>query len=98
MSRRASLNALHELAERYGLLSQSSDQQGRERKSLTESIIALLRAMGAAIESVDDAEDALRARDAAEWKRLSPPIVVAWNSAPPMIELRVPQGTLGELE
>ena len=55
-----------------------------------EALCAILRALGAHLDSPDDAIEALRARRLELWERLVEPVLVSWSSQRPSFTIRVP--------
>jgi 4-alpha-glucanotransferase len=72
---------LRELARAWGLLAGYRDMAERRVVASTESTIAVLRALGAPIDDVAAAPDALRERRAQLATRVVEPVFVAWDGA-----------------
>lgn len=83
--------ALHQLARLYGVQTVYYDITGQLRRASPESMVAVLRALGAAMETLSDAPAALRERHQALWQRVIEPVTVAWGGGPTTIRLRLPQ-------
>jgi 4-alpha-glucanotransferase len=81
--------ALHRLAALYGVETAYLDVHGRRREASPEGLALILRALGAPIAHVEDIPAALRERHEADWRRIAPPVAVAWDGGPVGIELRL---------
>lgn len=81
--------ALRELTSLYGIQRAYTDIFGRRRAASTESLLAILGALGAPIHGVANAPDALRERRLRQWQRALEPVAVAWNGRPGEIGLRL---------
>lgn len=87
----AQLHQLHQLARLYGVQIGYYDVVARHpRRALPETLLAVLRALEAPLESLQDVPAALRARQQALWQRCAPPVAVAWDGGPGVLELRLP--------
>lgn len=82
--------SLRELAFLYGVQAAYWDTMGRRREAPIESLIAVLRCLGAPVSSVRDAQPALRERRQALWRRPLEPVTVAWGGGPLEAKLRLP--------
>ena len=71
--------SLHELARLYGIQTSYIDMKGERRHAHPESLLLVLRAMGAGVGRIDDAPEALRHRKDALRKRTTEPVMVAWD-------------------
>lgn len=91
------MTPLSALARDYGIQTSYYDSEHRRQTVSRESIIGVLRALGA-IEEESDAGDALRERRLALWRRPIEPVFVAWDGLLEAIEVRLPasgDATLG---
>jgi (1->4)-alpha-D-glucan 1-alpha-D-glucosylmutase len=87
----SSHGALTRLAAEAGILPEYFDVTGERHITSSETQRALLAAMGIAAASDADADAALAAREAMEWRRrLAPVTVVHANGVPLSIEVTVP--------
>ncbi len=75
----AELTALRALARAMGVHTQYADGLGREVTVTPETLLAVCRALGAPLDAVGDAADALRAHEAKRAAQWLPPVVIAWN-------------------
>ena len=81
---------LHRLARLYGVQTAYDDVSRRRRRASNEALLAVLRVLGAPVASPGDVPSALRERRQAIWRRVLPPVVVAWGGAFPEIRLCLP--------
>jgi 4-alpha-glucanotransferase len=81
---------LQTLARLFNLQTVYHDGLGKLRKAPPEAVLSVLRSLGAAVESLADVPDALRARHQALWQRAIEPVTVAWQDRPLGIKLRLP--------
>jgi len=81
---------LQTLARLYNLQTSYYDGLGQLRKAPPESILSVLKSLGAAVESLADGPGALRARHQALWQQAIEPVTVAWQDRPVKIKLRLP--------
>jgi len=82
---------LQRLARRHRVLTRYRDGFKRFREPSVEAIVAILKELGAPIESPTDAADALVTADRERWSQLAPPCAVAWQDRPASLELRLPE-------
>ncbi|MBC7337688.1 MAG: 4-alpha-glucanotransferase, partial [Clostridia bacterium] len=66
------------------------DVTGRRRSAETAALLAVLRALGAPVEGLDDVDPALREHRQNWWRRLSEPVTVAWEGEEARVKLRLP--------
>ena len=86
------LVSLQNLARAYGLETEYRDNTGHRQESPPESLLAVLRAFGAPLQTEADIPDARRQWRRDYWRRCVEPVVVAWDGACPPIDLRLPAG------
>ncbi|HEY0514238.1 MAG TPA: 4-alpha-glucanotransferase [Thermoanaerobaculia bacterium] len=79
---------LLELAGSYGVQTSYHDAMGNYVEAGAESLLGVLRALQAPVESPGDVAEALRERREELRRRLVEPVVVAWDGHAPSIELR----------
>jgi 4-alpha-glucanotransferase len=82
--------ALHNLARLYNVQTIYYDAFGRLIEPPAEAVLRVLRLLGAPLEHMDNAGEALRARRLALWQRGIDPVLTAWDGAPLQVRLRVP--------
>ena len=78
------------LAESYGVQTAYEDDQHRRCEASPEALLAVLRVLGAPVQRVEDAVDALRHRRQQLWQRPLEPIAVAWDGRAQPLKLRLP--------
>ncbi len=86
---------LQELASLYGVHLSYWDVTGKQVFASDDSLVRILRALGASVEHPDRVEPALRQRRRQLWERRLEPVVVCWDGRPPDLEYRCPVGDLG---
>lgn len=84
------IRLLHRLARLYGVEISYPDYTGQHRYAAPQTLLAVLRALGAPVERLPDVPDALRARAAAHWQRCCEPVAVVWEGRPAQLDLRLP--------
>jgi 4-alpha-glucanotransferase len=87
---------LRRLAELYGVQTSYTDSTGKHVEARPEALLGVLRALGAPVENVADAAEALRARENELAERSLEPVVVAWDGHAHDLEVRL-RGTNGSL-
>ena len=90
MSSPPTIHLLHQLARLYGVQTAYYDVFHRRHQASPEILLHVLRALGAAVDSLEDVPSALEKRRQAVWERYIDPVVVAWDGAPVELELRLP--------
>ena len=90
------LDALRRLARLHGVLPVFRDGFKRFRSASPETLTAVLRELGAGIESPEEAPERLLAGRIERWSRLAPPTVVVWQGERLRVPLR-PGGAAGRL-
>ena len=86
----------------YGVQTSYRDSRGRWRESPTESVVKVLRALGAALGDPPAGDDAsrcltspqmavaIRERKRELWNRVVEPVLVAWDGVLPAVTVRLP--------
>ncbi len=92
-----SIDLLRQLAEAYGVYTSYHDDQGRVQEATPEALLAVLRILGAPLQQIDEAGEALRQRRQEEWRRPLEPVLVAWNGQPGEVALRLPAAVTGPI-
>lgn len=90
MASAPSLSTLHSLARLYDIQTSYYDVKGQRQEASPQGLVALLRALGAPIETTRDIPSALRERREHIWQRLLEPIALAWDGKLDALELRQP--------
>jgi 4-alpha-glucanotransferase len=85
-----SVPGLAALARAYGVQTAFYDVDSRRRPASPDALIAVLRGLGAPLESPVDVPDALRHRRQSLWARPLEPVSAVWQGAPPAVPLRLP--------
>jgi 4-alpha-glucanotransferase len=83
-------DSLQSLARLYNLQTIYHDGIGELRKAPSEAILSVLKLLGAPLESLADAPNALRQRRRELWQQGIEPVTVAWQDRPLQIKLRLP--------
>jgi 4-alpha-glucanotransferase len=91
------LRALRSLARALGIHTRYTDGLGRRVTVTPETLLRVCSAAGAQVGGPGDASEALRAHRAARNARLVPPVVVAWDGAPPDFAIGAARSIHGEL-
>ena len=84
--------SLHQLARLYNVQTAYYDTTHRRRQASPESLLSVLKALGAPVASLADTPSALRERKQAIFRRIIEPVTVAWNGECPVIRVCVPAG------
>lgn len=80
---------LEQLAREYGVEIAYYDTAGRLRKAEPHSLLAVLRCLGAPLESLQDVPVALKERREGRWRRRLEPVTMALAGEPPTLMLRL---------
>jgi 4-alpha-glucanotransferase len=88
------VKSLRRLAAAYGVLTSHYGVEGLSR-ARPEALLAVLRILGAPVERIDDADDALRKRREENARCLVPPVVTLWEDQPPSAVLTHFEGESG---
>ena len=86
---------LLELARSYGVQAQYRGMTGEIEPAPAQSLLAVLRALGADVKTEDDVPLAIEVRRMATWRERVEPVVVAWDGALTKVEVRVPSSLVG---
>jgi 4-alpha-glucanotransferase len=84
-------NTLRCLARHYGIQATYHDIFGRLNEPPEEALLSVLRMLGAHAEKMSDVVGALRERRQFLWRQVIDPVIVAWDSAPCRLKLRLPR-------
>jgi 4-alpha-glucanotransferase len=87
---------LQSLAALYGVQTSYTDAQGKHVEAGPESLLGVVRALGAPVDGAADAAEALRARQEELAERVLEPVVVAWDGQARDLEIRL-RGAQGSL-
>lgn len=83
-------NLLHKLARSYGVQTAYYGMAHRRQQASAESLLAVLQALGAPVETFNEVASAWRHRQQQLWQRVLEPVTVAWDGEPVVIEVRLP--------
>jgi 4-alpha-glucanotransferase len=89
------LRHLRRLARLFGVQTAYVDTTKTRRTASPETLLAVLRALGAPVAAARDAPGALREVVQARWRRPVDPVAVAWEGRPASLLLRLPKGRDG---
>jgi 4-alpha-glucanotransferase len=82
------LRELRELAGLYGIQTSYQDAMGRHVEAGAEALLAVLRALDAPVDSLEEVSEALRERREELDRRIVERVIVAWDGRAPALELR----------
>lgn len=88
--------SLRQLARLYRVQPSHYDGLGRRVVPPPETLLRVLKLLGAPVERVEDSAEAVRARRLARWSRPLEPVTVLWQDRPARCRMRVPVSRLGE--
>ncbi len=83
---------LQNLARAHGIETEYRDNTGARQEASAESLLAVLKAFGAPVDTEADVDHARREWRQSYWRQLLEPVTVAWDGACPGIDLRLPSG------
>lgn len=83
------IRLLNRLARAYGIETSFRDYKGCRRHAGPESLLAVLRALGAPVESLGDVSGALREYYLKQWQQCCEPVTVAWEGNTISLKLRL---------
>ena len=92
MSVLSGVRLLRQLARLYGVQTAYYDVSHRRQQASEESLLALLRSLGAPVGNVQDVPSAWRERQQILWQRVIEPVVVAWNGESLPVDICLPLG------
>lgn len=81
---------LGRLAHAYGVQSVYYDITHRRVPVSPQTLLSVLKALGAPLGREGDARDALRAHELAQWRRMCDPVAVSWDGDSAGLTLRLP--------
>ena len=88
-------DSLHKLARLYRVLVRYRDGFRVVREPSREALLAILKELGAPLQSVQDTRAAIAGRREELWSRVLEPVVVLWLGRPPECRLRLPESAAG---
>ena len=87
---RSGIRHLYHLAHLYGIQMAYYDVNHHRQQASEESLLAVLRSLGAPVASLQDVPSAWRERQQVLWRRAIEPVIVAWNGESFPVEIRLP--------
>ncbi len=81
---------LQQLAGFYGVKTAYRDTAGNRRQAAPHSLLAVLGALGAPVETMDDVADALREAIQKQYRRFCEPVVLVWDGRPTYFDICLP--------
>jgi 4-alpha-glucanotransferase len=84
------INFLHKLAHLYGVQTAYYDVSHRRRQVSVDTLLAILKSLGAPIATLKDTPSAWRQRRQELWQRPLEPVAVAWDGRLASVEVRLP--------
>lgn len=84
------MEILQSLADSYGLQTSFYDGLGIQRRPGPESLLAVLKSLGAPLETLTDAGQALRQRRIEMAGQVLEPVVACWTDRPPILLFHLP--------
>src|SRR5271165_5038760 len=91
------LELLHQLADVHGVQTSFHNDRGDYYQASPEALIAVLQALGAPLQRLDDAGEALRQHWHGYWRRLTEPVCVVWDGRHGEVLLRLPAQAKGTI-
>jgi len=91
MKTRPGSRPLRELAGLYGVQTAYYDTNGQRKTANADTLLAVLKAMGASVETLADAPAAIAEYAQKHWSTPLDPVLVAWQGQLPGVELRLPR-------
>jgi 4-alpha-glucanotransferase len=88
---------LHDAARLFNVQTVYYDVSGRLISPPAEAVLRVLAMLGAQAESMSEITDAVRQRRQFLWQRGVEPVVIAWDSDPPRLKLRLPSRLADEI-
>jgi 4-alpha-glucanotransferase len=84
------IGQLYRLARLYNVQTAFYGVRHRRHTAPAESLLAVLRALGAPVASLNDIASARREREQAVWRQVLEPVTVAWDGERPVIPVILP--------
>jgi len=80
---------LRQLARLHGVQTEYVDMWKQRHPARPEALLRVLQVLGAPVERPDDVGEALRQRQKEPWRRLLPPVGVAWDGSASSLPVRL---------
>ena len=90
MNHKSGTGSLHDLARLHGIQTAYYDVLRRRRIATDEALLAMLKALGAPLQTIDDAANAICDYQQSLWSHPLEPVTVAWNGQSATIDIRLP--------
>ncbi len=90
MNSSSGIRLLYQLAQLYGVQTAYYDVCHCRQPASIESLLAVLRSLGAPVVTLQDIPQAWRERRQAMWQRPLEPVIVAWDNGPNLVDIRLP--------
>lgn len=90
MIKKLQIRLLRCLARMHGVETSYRDTGGERRYASTQSLLAVLRALGSPVAGLSDVPDALRDECRRRWREPCEPAAVSWEGKPVSLALRLP--------
>jgi 4-alpha-glucanotransferase len=87
---RNSLPSLRQLAGLYGVQTAYYNITKRRQPAEADTLLTVLRLLGAPVVAVQEVDAALRLRRQAPWQRGIEPVIGSWDGQPTVVEIRLP--------
>jgi len=84
------MRLLYQLGQFYGIQTAYYDVFHRRQQVSAESLLVILRSLGAPVATLQDAPSAWRECQQVLWQRVVEPVIVAWNGEPLPVQIRLP--------
>jgi len=81
---------IHQLARLYGVQTAYYDVSQHRKQASLETLLAVLKSLGAPVTTLQDVPSAWRERQQELWQRLLEPVVVVWDSEPLLLKIQLP--------
>ena len=81
---------LHYLANLYGVKTSYQDMLGQVKPASNESLLAVLKAMSAPVNTLSDVPLAVREKEHQYWRQPLEPVIVVWEYENLTVNLRLP--------
>ncbi len=91
---RVSAAQLHHLANLYGIKTSYLDMNGCLRPASRESLLAVLKALGAPVSELDDVPSAIREKQQRHWQQPLEPVIVLWDNDILTLNVRLPDSLI----
>jgi len=84
------LGRLHQLARLYNVQTAYYDVDHHRQQTSKDSLLAVLRALGAPVSSLNEISSAIRGKRLSIWQRILEPVTIVWGRECPVIKACLP--------